>query len=205
MPGTIGARMGLLLHNLKSARPTATTFLHRYNIDILLLGITGLVFWELTTRKTIVSKGIFDTSQVNEMLLFAPALFLLAIGILFFRFFPLVVRYVSGESHQLIHFLASLSIGLTGLAILYRGLYENTEDNWTLLLSLLITAGALYLLYCRVDRFIIKNTILILGIIVTIIFFLIKPIHNQDYLYLANIGFAMIFPSVLIFLCFRKV
>ena len=205
VPGTIGARMGLLLHNLKSARPTATTFLHRYNIDILLLGITGLVFWELTTRKTIVSKGIFDTSQVNEMLLFAPALFLLTIGILFFRFFPLVVRYVSGESHQLIHFLASLSIGLTGLAILYRGLYENTEDNWTLLLSLLITAGALYLLYCRVDRFIFKNTILILGIIVTIIFFLIKPIHNQDYLYLANIGFAMIFPSVLIFLCFRKV
>lgn len=205
VPGTIGARMGLLLHDLRSSRPAATTFLHRYNIDILLLGITGLVFWELTTRKTIISKGLFEASQVNEMLLFAPALFLLATGVLFFRFFPLVVRYVSGESHRIVHFLAGISTGLIGLTVLYQGVFEQNEDNWRLLLSLLIIVGLSYLIYCRVNQFIFKSTAMVLGIILTIIFLSLRPIHNQDYLYLATIGFALIFPAVLIFFCFRWV
>ena len=83
----------------------------RYYLDVLLLVMGGLVFWELNARGQLVSGGLFRDVQVNEALLFAPVLVLTLVALVFMRFFPLFVRYISGESPTLNHMLVWASTG----------------------------------------------------------------------------------------------
>ena len=52
---------------------------------------------------------------MNEALLFAPVLLLTVVALLFMRFFPLIVRYLSGDSPALMHLVAGAT--LVGLAL----------------------------------------------------------------------------------------
>ena len=90
IPGVIGARTGLIVQKMRAARPPTEPFFHRYYIDVGLMVIGGLVFWELFSRGQIVSGGLFNDARVNEALLFAPVLLLTVVALLFMRFFPLV-------------------------------------------------------------------------------------------------------------------
>jgi ABC-type lipoprotein release transport system permease subunit len=103
VPGVIGARAGLIIHKLRSSRPPLVPAFQRYYLDVLLLVLGGLVFWELNARGQLISGGLFKDIEVNEALLLAPVLMLTLVALLFMRFFPLVVRYVSGESSGLAH------------------------------------------------------------------------------------------------------
>ena len=114
VPGVVGARTGLIVHKLRSSRPPAVPLFQRYYIDVGLMVIGGLVFWELFARGQIISGGLFGERGVNEALLFAPVLLLTVVALLFMRFFPLVVRYLSGDSPTLMHLVAAAT--LVGLA-----------------------------------------------------------------------------------------
>jgi ABC-type lipoprotein release transport system permease subunit len=105
VPGVIGARAGLIIHQLRSSRPPLVPAFQRYYLDALLLVLGGLVFCELNARGQLISGGLFKDIEVNEALLLAPVLMLTLVALLFMRFFPLVVRYVSGESPALMHLL----------------------------------------------------------------------------------------------------
>ena len=106
IPGVVGARTGLVIHKLRSSRPPSVPFFHRYYVDIGLLVIGGLVFWELRARGQLISGGLFKDVEVNEALLLAPALLLTVVGLLFMRFFPIFVRFLSGESPSIVHLMA---------------------------------------------------------------------------------------------------
>ena len=58
---------------------------------------------------------------MNEALLFAPVLLLTVVALLFMRFFPLVVRYLSGDSPALIHLIAALTLASLALMAAARG------------------------------------------------------------------------------------
>ena len=103
VPSVIGARTGLIIHKLRSSRPPEVPFFQRYYLDVLVLIIGGLVFWELNARGQIVSGGLFSGVEINEALLFAPVLLLTLVALVFMRFFPLFVRFISGESPALVH------------------------------------------------------------------------------------------------------
>ncbi len=109
-PGALGARSGLTLYHLRSSRPPTAPLVQRYYIDILFLAVAGVLFWELQTRGELVSGGLFGQRDVNEALLIAPALFLLTIGLLFFRVFSMFIRYISGEAMTLIHVSVAVTL-----------------------------------------------------------------------------------------------
>ena len=150
IPGVLGTRGGLLVHKLRSSRPPTVPILHRYFIDVAILGVGGLAFWEMHSRGHIISGGLFKEVEVNEALLFAPILFLLAVALVFMRLFPLLVRFISGESPALLHLLATASILTLAPALAVR----EAGQEWGLAsfgpAALLVAVGAVYWATTRV-------------------------------------------------------
>ena len=144
IPGTAGARMGLLVHKMRSSRPPTLPFFHRYYLDIALLTFGGLTFWELNSRGNLVSGGLFKDVQINETLFLAPVLFLVVVALLFMRFFPMLVRFISGESPALAHLLASATILVLAPGIAYVAIVDEGGGAWTGAVALLLALGAVY-------------------------------------------------------------
>lgn len=150
--GAAGARSGLLVQKARAARPATMSFFHRYYLDVALVVIGGLVFWELQSREQIVSSGLFTELQVNETLLFGPILFLIVVALFFMRLFPLFVRYIGGESPGLVHLLTGLSVaGLAGGA-LFLAFQDGTLSEAYLPAAIVLAGGAAYYVTYRFIR-----------------------------------------------------
>ena len=152
IPGVFSARTGLVAHKLRSSRPPSIPFFQRYYIDIGLLLLGGLVYWELRElheRGQVISAGLFTDLQVNEVLLLSPVLFLTVVALLFMRFFPLVIRFISGESAALLHLAGAAALGTLASFIVARDVIDDNGLDW--LVSVLILA-ALGLAYWRTQR-----------------------------------------------------
>ena len=119
LSAVLGARGGLLGRRQRMSRPPQKPFFHRYYLDVGLLVLGGLTFWELYSRGQLVTGGLLNDIEVNETLLLAPVMFLVMVAMVFVRCFPIFIRYVSGESPLLVHLLAAVSIGLvaTGMVL----------------------------------------------------------------------------------------
>ena len=150
--GAAGARSGLLVQKARAARPATMSFFHRYYLDVGLVVIGGLVFWELQSREQIVSSGLFTELQVNETLLFGPILFLIVVALFFMRLFPLFVRYIGGESPGLVHLLTGLSVaGLAG-GTLFFGYQNGTLAEAYVPAAIVLAGGAAYYVTYRFLR-----------------------------------------------------
>ena len=130
IPGVLGARSGLIVHRLRASRPPSVPFVQRYYIDIGLLLIGGVLFWELQARGQLVSGGLFDQPDVNEALLVAPVLFLMVVGLLFFRVFPMFVRYIGGESQSLVDMFTAVTLTVLAPALAVRGIRADDRTGW---------------------------------------------------------------------------
>ena len=144
LPGALGARGGLLALKLRSARPPTVPFFHRYYLDVALLSLGGLTFWELHSRGQLVSGGLFKGVELNETLLVAPVLLLIVVALVFMRLFPLVVRFVSGESPALLHLLAAATLLSLATGTAIRETVEGDGLAWTGAVALLVAVGAAY-------------------------------------------------------------
>ena len=142
--GAFGARDGFLVHKLRSSRPPTIPFFHRHYLDVALLALGGLVFWEIQSQGSLVSSGLFQGVGVDETKVLAPVLFLIAVALLFMRFFPLLVRFISGESAALIHLLAIATIVVLGPGLAFTKRQEIDGAAWLLPTSLVLMAGAAY-------------------------------------------------------------
>ena len=150
IPAAVGSRGGLLLHKLRSARPPSIPFVHRYYLDIGLLAIGGLIFWELYNRGKILSGGLFRNVEVNEALLLAPVIFLLVVALLFLRVFPILVRFIAGESPTLSHILLALAVVPLGVGIAYREIRQDPfSGEWIGPVVILALVVAAYLFTTR--------------------------------------------------------
>ena len=92
LPTLKAIRLNPLRHRTEQARPETDSFFQRYYVDVFLGILAGILFWELTQRGTVVSDSFAGERKLDQALLAAPALFLLAIGLLLMRFFPVVMR-----------------------------------------------------------------------------------------------------------------
>ena len=92
LPTIRGSRLDLLRYKAGTARPSGGSLLNRYYVDIFISIIAGLFYWELTQRGTLVTTAFSGERSIDQVLLAAPALFLLAVALLFLRFFPLIMR-----------------------------------------------------------------------------------------------------------------
>ncbi|MCH8062676.1 MAG: hypothetical protein IH861_09245 [Chloroflexi bacterium] len=144
VPGVLGARAGLIIHKLRSSRPPSVPLFQRYHLDLLLLVIGGLVFWELNARGQLVSGGLFKGVQVNEALLLAPVLVLTLVALVFMRLFPLIVRYIGGESAGLQQAVVYGSTVLLALTITTEAISAGAFDGLWLPLALTAAIGATF-------------------------------------------------------------
>ena len=115
--GVLRAKQGLLDYGRRVSRPPTASFFQRYYLDVALLAIGGLIFWELHSRGQFVSGGLLKDVEVDETLLVAPVLLLIGVALLFSRLFPLVVRFLGGESPAMVHVYTFASLAATGGAL----------------------------------------------------------------------------------------
>ncbi|MBM3957821.1 MAG: hypothetical protein FJ313_07205, partial [Gemmatimonadetes bacterium] len=92
VPAVLRARMGPAAARQAAARPERSPFFQRYYIDAVVLALGGLVWWELDTRGSLVASSAGGERAVDLTLVFAPALFLVGVALLFLRAFPLLLR-----------------------------------------------------------------------------------------------------------------
>ena len=179
LPTAVSTAGGALVQKLNASRPPTLGTIHRYNLDVAVLTLGGLVYWELQARGRLVSGGLFGNVEINEALLIAPVLFLLTVALVFMRLFPMAMRFVAGESPGLLHLVTVVSIvslaailgvgalgdrevlpsltplaALGGLAVFYRATFSTTRVSYTFLglaLQTMLVGAVLYLEYPDAD------------------------------------------------------
>ena len=151
VPGVLGARSGLIIHRLRSSRPPSMPLVQRFYIDIGFLLVGGILFWELQARGELVSGSLFGEQDVNEALLVAPVLFLVAVGMMFFRIFPMFIRYVSGESLGLVHLATAVTLPVLVAGIAFDDVRAGDPTGWLPEALTIAAFGAAYWLTTRVS------------------------------------------------------
>ena len=144
LPSVLTAHGGVLAQRFRAARPPAASLLHRYHLDVALLVLGGLIFWELQARGAVVSGGLFGDVDINETLLLAPVLFLIAVALLFMRLFPLFVSYVGGESPALLNVVATVSLAVLLPVTVINGVRGIGVDDWPRAAATLAVFGLVY-------------------------------------------------------------
>ena len=94
IPAWRATRVTVLDFKRGAARPRPTPVLLRYYADVAAVGVVALAFWRLSREDTLVSQGLFGGAKVDPFLLATPAVFMVTVGIVFLRLFPLVMRGV---------------------------------------------------------------------------------------------------------------
>jgi|GEM_PF-384370 hypothetical protein len=202
VPNVLSAQGGVLVRRLQASRPSDLPFLQRYNIDIAILVLGGLIFWELQKRGQFVSSGLFEKTEINEALLVAPVLFLIVVTLVFMRFFPMIVRYVSGESIKIVNLLAVASTVTAAVGVYWRERGNETTD-WLVPIA---CAGGVLLAYWltrrnwdnRRGRFIgfAVQAMLVVG------FILLRLLASGDFLVLPTVGLMAVVPAQIVFMLF---
>ena len=202
VPGALGARVGLLVFKLRTSRPPRVPFFHRYYIDIGLLVLGGLIFWELDSRGQLISGGLFKEVEVNETLLLAPVLFLLVVALVFIRFFPLLVRFLAGESAGLLHLVAAISVlGLTSTTAwdVFRGNRETQDLGLTVLA---LGVGAAYWWINQSDGLLRRLIGLPIEAVLIGAFLNLEPLEPGALAFAPMVGLLAIVPGQIAFLLF---
>ncbi|MEZ4503764.1 MAG: FtsX-like permease family protein [Dehalococcoidia bacterium] len=116
----------------QTARPRSTPFFLRYYLDVLFVLASALVLWQVSQREDLFTTSIFGDLQSEPLLLLMPAVFLLTVGVVFLRLFPLVLRGVS----MLLSQTPSTAV-LVGI----RSLVRNPTHYTRLILLLMFATG----------------------------------------------------------------
>ena len=88
----IGSRQSIVDYRQTGARPPTTPFLQRYYLDVALLAVIGLLWWQIQARGAFLVRPIGGGLELDYSLLLGPALGLVALGLIVMRLFPLVMR-----------------------------------------------------------------------------------------------------------------
>ena len=173
----------------------------RYYIDIGLLAIGGVLFWELQARGELVSGGLFDQPDVNEALLVAPVLFLLVVALLFFRIFPMFVRYIGGESQSLVDRIATVTLIALVLALAVREIRADDRTGWIPQGAILAGVAAAYYATARADSWKFRVLGLLAQAALIALFIWSEPIdpEQSSVLFAASIAVTLIVPLQLLY------
>lgn len=108
-PVLLAARGGVVSEQASRSRPDRPPLFQRYYLDILFLVLGGLIWWELNSRGSVVSSSRDGGQEADFTLLFAPAIFLIVVALVFLRVFPLLAKLVSSVASR--SGSASISVG----------------------------------------------------------------------------------------------
>lgn len=119
IPAVRASRIGVTRHRQQSARPTGPPFYQRYYLDVMLLVVSIFLFRQLHDQGSVVATGLFGGVAVNQALLAVPALILVAFAVALLRLFPLSIRYISGESPNLMHLIVGVAAAVQAASIVF--------------------------------------------------------------------------------------
>ena len=199
VPSVIGARTGLIIHKLRSSRPPDVPFFQRYYLDVMVLAIGGLVFWELNARGRLVSGGLFSGVEINEALLFAPVLLLTLVALVFMRFFPMFVRFISGESPGLVHLYAWVVYTALSVTLAYDAVRQGDFTGALPSIGIVLATGVAYWATQRAMRVRAKLYGFAAQIALTAGLIYLYPPIDGTAAYLPSLAFAAIVPLQLVF------
>ncbi|MFA7248390.1 MAG: FtsX-like permease family protein [Dehalococcoidia bacterium] len=132
IPAWRATRVTVLEFKRGAARPRPTPLLLRYYADVLAVGIVALAFWRLSRESTLVTQTLFGGAKVDPFLLATPAVFMVTVGIVFLRLFPLAMRGIGWLVSQTRS--AAVLIGV-------RSLVRNPTHYARLILLLMFATG----------------------------------------------------------------
>lgn len=78
-----------------AARPDEPPWFQRFYVDALLVVLSGILWWEISSRQEATTSTRTGSFEPDLTLLFAPVLIVVSSGLLLVRVFPYLVRYAS--------------------------------------------------------------------------------------------------------------
>jgi putative ABC transport system permease protein len=109
------ARRNLLDWQRARARPARLSKVQKRYLDLFLLALGGLLYWQLNQSGSFVVHRLYDTPLADPLLLLGPSLLLIAVAMVFLRLAPHLLRLTA----WLFRYLRGLMLPL-GLARLAR-------------------------------------------------------------------------------------
>ncbi len=91
-PAYQATRKTVVQYKTQSARPPKQPAFTRYYLDLALVGLGALLFYQLNRRGSLVTEKLFGEQSADPISLMTPAFFILTVGIVFLRLFPLALR-----------------------------------------------------------------------------------------------------------------
>lgn len=76
------------------ARPNTQPLFLRYYLDLALVGLGAILFYQLREKGSFVTNRLFGDLSADPLLLLSPTLFMLMVALVFLRIFPLILRLV---------------------------------------------------------------------------------------------------------------
>jgi putative ABC transport system permease protein len=94
IPVILATRVSIVGHKQQSARQKASSFWHKYFIDIALIGISVYGLYNYKARiKDMLTLGLKSADlRIDPLLFLVPALFILGMGLLILRLYPWFIR-----------------------------------------------------------------------------------------------------------------
>ena len=94
IPAWFATRTTVVEFKRSSARPKPTPAFLRYYLDVALVLVVALVFWRLSQQDQLFTESLFGETQADPFLLATPAVFMVTVGIVFLRIFPLLLGMI---------------------------------------------------------------------------------------------------------------
>jgi ABC-type lipoprotein release transport system permease subunit len=114
IPAIQASRRGIVHQRQAASRPPAAPLWQRFYLDLILLVLGAVLYWELKERGSLVSMNVFGGLGIDPLLLITPILLFLAVAIIFIRVFPLLIKLATRLSRYLKN--TSFVIGLWYMA-----------------------------------------------------------------------------------------
>ena len=201
-PVLAGSGSHQITRRIAISRPPTIPLIQRYYVDVLFLVVVGILFWELKVRGQISAGGLYGQQGVNEALLVAPAILLIAVAMIFFRVFPMIVRFFAGESPVFIVLIGWISVLFSFGSFLTKVTLDNSDVSVLVICSFLCFAAGLYWFGRSEKLFVVGTciTLVTLGLFGAWIF---RPDDFPFVLLLGFWGMSIVLPGMAIFYLIR--
>ena len=145
VPAIQASRIGVTRHRQQAARPAGQFFFERYYLDVMLLAVGVLLFRKLSEQGSVVATGIFGDVAVDQVLLAVPALILVAFAMVLLRLFPLSIRFLNGDSPDLVHLVVAGTVIVLAPSIVAQGAFDDGGGlTWLGQVALLAAFAGIY-------------------------------------------------------------
>lgn len=114
LPVYPAARHNVLEWQRRRARPERLARWQKLYLDLFLLALGGLAYWQLNQAGSFVMRRVGGTSLADPILLVGPSLLLIAVALVFLRVFPYLLRLVAWAFRRTRGLM--LPVGLSRLA-----------------------------------------------------------------------------------------